>query len=96
MIPYSLPEEKEFLLRYAELLGDELSKEIIKRDSINGRNEAIHFAEFFWNAVDLSNKEDEKTGSNSEYILEKIIMTLMAYFNSAGFNDEWEVIVDKR
>lgn len=96
MIPYSLAEEKEFLLRYAEMLGDNTAKEIIRRDAINSKAEAIHFAEFFWNAVDLSNSEDEKNGSSSEYILEKIIITLMAYFNSAGFNDEWELVVDRR
>lgn len=96
MIPYSLAEEKEFLMRYAEMLGDNAAKEIIKRDAISSKDEAIHFAEFFWAAVDLSNDEDKKNGSSSEYILEKIIITLMAYFNSAGFNDEWELVVDRR
>ena len=96
MIPYSLSEEKEFLLRYAEMLGDSAAKEIVQRDAITSKDEAIHFAEFFWNAVGLSNREDEKSGSSSEYILEKIIITLMAYFRSAGFSDEWELVVDRR
>lgn len=96
MIPYSLPEEKVFLLRYAELLGDKIAEEIIKRDSVNSKKESLHFAEFFWNVVDLSNQEDARNGGSSEYILEKIIITLMAYFNSSGFNEEWEMVVDRR
>ncbi|GLS25505.1 hypothetical protein GCM10007877_12190 [Marinibactrum halimedae] len=42
-----------------------------------------------------SNKQDEKTGDNSEYILEKIIITLMAYYRSSGFEEEWEEVSDK-
>lgn len=96
MIPYSLPEEKDFLKQYAELLGDQVAMRVIDRDAIISKDEAIKFAEFFWNAVDRSNQEDEKNGSSSEYILEKIIVTLMAYFNSSCFNAEWELVVDRR
>lgn len=95
MITYKLPEEKKMLLHYAELLRDEKSKEIINRGTLESRNEAIHFAEFYWSMVEESNKQDEKTGENSEYILEKIIITLMAYYSSSGFEDEWEEVSDK-
>ncbi|WP_444922373.1 hypothetical protein ACJJID_08705 [Microbulbifer sp. CnH-101-G] len=95
MINYKLPEEKEFLLHYAELLNDKKSLEIINSGSLANKEEAIHFAEFFWRTVCESNKQDEKQGESSEYILEKIIITLMAYFRSAGYEDEWEEVTDK-
>ncbi|MDQ4426203.1 hypothetical protein [Thalassolituus sp.] len=95
MISYRLPEEKTTLLHYAKLLGDLKSEEIIRRGELNSREEAIHFAEFFWRVVKESNHEDEKNGNNSEYILEKIIISLMAYFRSSGFEDEWEEVSDR-
>ncbi|WP_226647724.1 hypothetical protein [Microbulbifer variabilis] len=95
MINYKLPEEKEFLLHYAELLTDKKSLEIINSGSLVNKEEAIRFAEFFWRTVSESNKQDEKKGESSEYILEKIIITLMAYFRSAGYEDEWEEVTDK-
>lgn len=95
MIPYQLTEEKTTILHYAELLGDSKTRAIINQDAIQNREEAIHLAEFFWTMVDASNEEDKKSGSNSEYILEKIIITFMAYFRSAGYEDEWEEVADK-
>lgn len=96
MIPYSLPEEKKFILHYAKLLGDSLAEQIVTRDSVRNKHEAVHLAEFFWRMVDRSNEEDRKNGDNSEYILEKIIITFMAYFGSSGYDSEWEAVLDKR
>lgn len=96
MIPYTLTQEKQTLLHYADLLNDETAKRIIEEDAIRTAEDAIHFAQFFWKMVDESNLEDKKTGNSSEYILEKIIITLMAYFRSSGFEDEWERISDER
>ncbi len=95
MIPYRLPEEKETILHYATLLNDEVTEEIIRRDSLQNKVEAIHLAKFFWHMVELSNKEDKKNNDNSEYILEKIIITFMAYFRSSGYETEWELISDE-
>ena len=95
MIPYILPEEKTTILQYVKLLNDAETEEIIKRDELRNKKEAIHLAQFFWNMVKASNEEDKKTGNNSEYILEKIIITFMAYFRLSGFENEWEEISDK-
>lgn len=94
MIPYKLPEEKETLLRYAELLGDVASKEVIERDGLRNTQEALNFAEFFWRAVLESNHQDKKNNECSDYIFEKIIITLMAYYNSSGYEAEWEAVSD--
>jgi hypothetical protein len=95
MIPYSMPQEKETILHFADVLGDAVSKEIIGRDEVRTKEEAVHLAEFFWKMVEASNAEDSKSGHSSEYILEKIVITLMAYYRSAGYGDEWERVADE-
>lgn len=96
MIPYRLPQEKETLLHYADLLNDITARRIIENDAIRSADEAIHLAQFFWQMVDQSNIEDAKSGNSSEYILEKIIITLMSYFRSSGYEEEWERVSDER
>jgi hypothetical protein len=96
MISYATQKEKETILHYAKLLGDSLVEEIVARDSLQNKEEAIHFAKFFWNMVDQSNIEDEEGGDSSEHILEKIIITLMAYFRSSGYECEWDTVTDER
>ena len=91
MIPYNLPQEKETILYYANLLSDTLTQEIIKSDCLKNKAQAEHLANFFWSMVDLSNKEDNKSGKSSEYILEKIIITFMAYFRSSGYEEVWDI-----
>ena len=95
MIPYKLPAEKETIVKYAKLLNDKTTESIINRDKLLNRQEAVHLAEFYWKMVNASNVDDKKTGGNSEYILEKIIITFMAYFRSSGYENEWEEISDK-
>lgn len=94
MIPYRLTEEKETILHYAKLLDDQLALEIVHQEKLQSSDEALHLAAFYWKMVDASNEEDKKTGNNSEYILEKIIITFMAWFRSNGYEEEWEKIVD--
>lgn len=95
MITYKLPEEKETLLLYAQLLDDTTSLEIVQRGFVKDRQESIHFAEFFWRVVAESANQDKANNENSEYILEKIIVTLMAHFRSAGYEEEWEMVCDR-
>ena len=92
MIPYSHADEKETILYYAELLSDSKTKSIIENDSIKNNDEAIHLAEFFWKMAKASNDND----TNSEYILEKIISSLMAYYRTTGYEETWEEIADKQ
>ncbi|WP_370980780.1 hypothetical protein [Agaribacterium sp. ZY112] len=96
MIPYTHNQEKETLIHYANLLSDKVAKDIIDRDQLSSSQEALHLANFYWDMVEKSNEEDAKTGESSEYILEKIIITFMAYFRSSGYESEWEEVTDKR
>lgn len=96
MILYTLPQEKQTLLHYAALLQDDTAKRIVEDGVIRNSEEAIHLANFFWEMVDTSNDQDQQTGNSSEYILEKTIITLMAYFRASGYEAEWEKVVDER
>jgi hypothetical protein len=96
VIPYTHADEKSTLLYYANLLNDKTAKAIIERDSIDNKDEAIHFASFFWEMARQSNEEDVKLNKSSEYILEKIINTLMAYYRKIGYEDQWEEVADKQ
>lgn len=95
MIPYQLPQEKQTLLHYAELLNDSTAKKIIEQDSLTSQEEAEYFARFFWQTAHASNDEDKRTGESSDYILEKIIISLMAYYRSSGFESVWERVADE-
>lgn len=95
MIPYKTPEEKEILLHYSNLLDDNFSKKVIDNDCIKSSDEAVQFADFFWKAVRESNSQDELNGTNCELVFEKIIITLVAYYRSSGYEDVWEDVSEK-
>ncbi|MFO1367885.1 MAG: hypothetical protein U1F46_02745 [Marinagarivorans sp.] len=95
MIPYRIAEEKQTLLYYAQVLNDSRSIAIIEQDRLTIKDEALHFAQFFWAMVHESNRETHKLRADDEYILEQIIVTLMAYFRSSGHEKEWEMISDQ-
>jgi hypothetical protein len=95
MINWKLSDEKEMVIFYADLLSDEKTKEIIGRNEINSAEEALHVADFFWKMVEKSNEFQYKNDAvECEFLLEKIINTLMAYFRKAGYESEWEAFSD--
>lgn len=95
MICWKLSEEKEMVLYYALLLNDEETKKIIERNEILTKQEALHVAEFFWRMVEKSNEIQYKNDAvQCEYLLQKVINTLMAYFKSSGYESEWEAFAD--
>ena len=65
MIPYTHVDERDTILHYANLLNNTTAKEIIERDTISNKKEAIHLALFFWGMVRKSNGEDKKTNKSS-------------------------------
>lgn len=95
MIEWTIIEEKEMVLYYAELLNDEETIKIINQNEILSKNEALHVAEFFWKMVEKSNELQYKNDSvKCEFLLEKVINTLMAYFRRSGYEPEWEAFAD--
>jgi hypothetical protein len=51
---------------------------------------AIHFAEFFWRVVAESANQNELNNENSEYVQEKTIVTLLAYFRFTVYEEVWK------
>ncbi len=95
MIPWKIQAEKEIVIFYANILEDKFPLKIIEKNEINSKEEALHFAEFFWKMVQKSNEvQYEGNAINCEYLLEKVIITLMAYFRSSGYEEEWEIFSD--
>jgi len=96
MIPYSHADEKNTILAYAELFKDKTIQKIIEKDSIQSNEEAIHLANFFWDMARESNKLDKEKNINSEFILEKVINTLMAYYRASGYEQQWVEVAEKQ
>ena len=95
MISWKLNAEKEMMAYYANLLNDDEVIKIIERGEIISKEEALHVAEFFWKMVEKSNEVQYKNSpTECEFLLEKIINTLMAYFRSSGYEQEWETYAD--
>ncbi len=66
-----------------------------QKNEISSKDEALHLAEFFWKMVKKSNEvQYEANAVNCEYLLEKVIITFMAYFRSSGYDEEWEMFAD--
>ena len=95
MIEWKSSAEKEMVIFYADLLNDEKTIKIIERNEILNKEEALHVAEFFWRMVEKSNEFQYKGDPvECEFLLEKVINTLMAYFRRAGYESEWEAFAD--
>lgn len=95
MIGWKLNAEKEMIIFYAGLLNDEKTIGIVERNEMVNKQEALHLAEFFWKMVEKSNEIQYKDDAvECEFLLEKVINTLMAYFRSAGYESEWETFAD--
>lgn len=95
MINWKLNEEKEMVIYYANLLNDNETTKIIEHGEITNKEDALHVAEFFWKMVEKSNEVQYKNSPDEcDFLLEKVINTLMAYFRNSGYEDEWEKFAD--
>jgi hypothetical protein len=95
MIPYKTINEKQTILFYADRLNDPLTKLIVEKDQIENKEEALHIAQFYWKMVECSNQDEDNGHPNEcDVYLEKVLITLMAYFRSSGYEDEWEEFAD--
>jgi len=101
MIEYKFKEEKEYILHYARKLNDVKTIELIKAGTVNNSDEALYLSRFFWEMVD-SSIEDEESGielpwpEGAEFWNEKIMNTLSGYLDRAGYEDEWDSVVDEQ
>ena len=101
MIKYKFDEERQYALYYANKLKDERTLEILNQGIVKDTDDAIYLSQYFWRMVD-SSIEDEEAGielpwpESAEFWNEKIMNSISSYLESAGFEKEWDSIVDEQ
>lgn len=97
MIEYSYEEEKTVALFMADVLSDDLAKQIIERGSVQSKDEAVHLAQFFWKIVNRSAEGGLQLPceGSSQYWTEKLYNSLGGYLENAGYEQEWNDELDK-
>ena len=101
MIEYKFDEEKEYILHYAKKLNDNKAIDLIKSGTVNNADDALYLSKYFWRMVD-SSIEDEETGvelvwpEGAEFWNEKIMNSLSGYLDRAGYENEWDSVVDEQ
>jgi len=101
MIEYKFKEENEYLLHYAHKLKDDKALELIKAGIVNNSNDALYLSKFFWRMVDSSIEDEEAAlalpwSEGAEFWNEKIMNTLSSYLDRAGYESEWDSVVDEQ
>lgn len=97
MIPYKYPNEKIVAFEFASLLNDELTKQILHKNAVESREEAIHLSQFFWRMIEKSTERNIQLPceGSSEYWTEKLYNSIGGYLEKAGYSAEWNEEIDK-
>ncbi len=101
MIKYKFDEELEYAKHYAHKLEDQKALKILELGEVKDSTDALYLSEFFWKMVE-SSIEDEKREvklpwvEGAEFWNEKIMISLSGYLERAGYENEWEKIVDQQ
>mgnify|MGYP000170998467 CR=1 FL=1 len=95
MIQYKFPEEKHFILHYAQVLDRPKITQIIEAGCVKSSEEASLLASFFWEMVDEIVKDKERGNTVAgqtdleawnEYVFESI----RSYLRNNGYKKEWD------
>ena len=95
MIEYKFPEEKEFLLYYAEKSKNHAVLEVLSNGYAKDKTQAVELARFFWwltdevvkdidNGVQVLGLDDLQAWN--EYVFE----TIRSYLRNNGYEKEWD------
>lgn len=101
MIRFKFSEESEYITHYAKKLDDAAMLEILRRGEVHSAEEAVHLSQFFWRMVDAS-VEDEKNNvslpwpEGAEFWNEKLMTSLSGYLERAGYEAQWDQVVDEQ
>ncbi len=101
MITYKFDEELQYAVHYANKLNNDKVLKILERGEVKNSNEAASLSEFFWEMVDAS-IEDEKSEvdlpwiEGAEFWNEKIMNSISGYLERAGYEKEWDKVVDQQ
>lgn len=100
MIQYKFSEESVYVNYYAKKLNDSVTLEILRRGEVLSAEEATRLSHFFWRMVDAS-IDDEKNDVSlpwSESVgfwNEKLMTSLSGYLERAGYETQWNQVVDE-
>ncbi|MGN0920197.1 MAG: hypothetical protein ACI4NJ_00570 [Cellvibrio sp.] len=99
MITYRFSEESAYINYYAIKLDDQKALAILARKQVDNADEATYLSEFFWRMVDAS-IVDESNGlqlpwpEGAEFWNEKLMNSISGYLEQAGYQEQWEAVVD--
>lgn len=98
MIQYKFPEEKKFILHYAEKLDKADIVRIIENGKVSSPEEASALSKFFWEMVDEIVKDKESgVAVNGQKDLEAwneyVFESIRAYLRNSGYEKEWDAHV---
>lgn len=97
MIEYRHEEEKVVALFLADLLCDQLARDILNKGYVSSKEEATHLGKFFWRMVNKS--AEGVTGlpckGSTQYWTEKLYNSIGGYLENSGYGKEWNEEIDK-
>ena len=89
MICYEFPEEKEFILFFANRFGDESIPSLLEKSDPITLHEAQKLGDFFWrmidDAVSLQDAEDRPWPEGYEFWSEKVLQLMAAFLKNLGY-----------
>lgn len=97
MIEYRYKEEKIVALFLADLLEDNLAKDILQKGSVSSKEEARYLSRFFWHMVSKSAESnvDLPCEGSSQYWTEKLYNSIGGYLENNGYGDVWNEEIDR-
>lgn len=91
MISYSFPEEKEFILFFAEKIGDKSIPALLDGSEPITLDEAKRIGVFFWKmidlAVELQSSEECPWPEGYEFWSEKVLQSITAFLKKSGYEN---------
>ena len=101
MIEYKFIEEPDYIQYFAKKLNDKRALELLDKGEVKNSDDAIYLSNFFWRMVDKS-IEEEQSGielpwpEGAEFWNEKLMNSISGYLQRAGYENEWDCVVDEQ
>lgn len=100
MIKFRFSQERDALLHYAKILGNNRIEKILNGDGLKSPNEARELASFFWKMVDQTVIDNDANivvaGYTSlESLCEDVMQSLRSHFIATGYIEIWDDEADR-
>ena len=101
MIRYKFEEEPKYAMYYARRLGDDRALSLIEAGEVGSSEDAFYLSDFFWRMVDASiadekNEEELPWSEGAEFWNEKLMNSISGYLERAGYEREWDEVLDRQ